>query len=134
MFRISGRCDFLALPSIREFGGAVVLEAMALGLTAVVADYGGPGELVDDASGIRVAFRDEESLVKGFRDAIGEFIRMPRRIDQLGAAARERVLNCLTWEAKAEQVATVYEAVLAGDCAAAISAAGQRLPFPPPRS
>lgn len=105
-------CDFLGFPSIREFGGGVVLEAMALGVVPVVADYAGPGELVDQTTGIRVVFRDKESLVAGFRDAIGDLIRTPDRLNRLRAAAQQQVLTKLTWEAKAGQIMAIYDAVL----------------------
>jgi glycosyltransferase involved in cell wall biosynthesis len=85
-------CDFMALPSIREFGGAVAVEAMALGVTPIVADYGGPSELVDDETGIRVPFSDKT----------------------FGAAGRRKVLEKLTWDAKANQILAVYQAVLSG--------------------
>ena len=83
-----GMCDFLALPSIREFGGGVVLEAMALGLPAIVADYGGPAELVDSKTGIKVTFHDKKSLVDGMRLAIESVIRRPEMLAELGSAAR----------------------------------------------
>ena len=107
-------CDFLALPSVREFGGGVVVEAMALGVTPIVADYAGPSELVDEKTGIRVPFHDKDSLVEGMRAAIGNVIRSPELLDELGAAARQKVSEKLTWEAKANQVIAVYDAVLAG--------------------
>jgi glycosyltransferase involved in cell wall biosynthesis len=107
-------CDFMALPSVREFGGGVVVESMALGVTPIVANYAGPSELVDDKTGIRVSFHDKQSLIEGFRQAIAELIRFPERLDQLGAAGREQVQKKLTWEAKAKQIVAVYDAVLTG--------------------
>jgi glycosyltransferase involved in cell wall biosynthesis len=105
-------CDFLALPSVREFGGGVVLESMALGVTPIVADYAGPSELVDDRTGIRVAFTNEQSLVDGIRRAIGEIIRTPHALDTLGAAGRRKVMEKFTWEKKALRMLSVYDAVL----------------------
>ncbi len=108
-------CDVMAFPSVREFGGAVVAEAMALGVAPIVADYAGPGELVDAATGIRVGFTDKASLVAGFRRVFGEVLRDPAMLDRLGAAGREKVLRKLTWDAKARQIRAVYDAVLAGE-------------------
>jgi glycosyltransferase involved in cell wall biosynthesis len=106
-------CDFMAFPSIRELGGAVVIEAMALGVTPVVADYAGPADLVDENTGIRIPFRDEKSLIDGMRRAIGEIIDHPEVLERLGAAARQRVLADLTWDAKARQILSVYRTALA---------------------
>jgi len=107
-------CDFMALPSVREFGGAVAVEAMALGVTPIVADYGGPSELVDDETGIRVPFSDKASLVEGMAQAIDQVIRSPESLDTFGAAGRRKVLEKLTWDAKANQILAVYKAVLSG--------------------
>jgi glycosyltransferase involved in cell wall biosynthesis len=107
-------CDVMALPSIREFGGGVVVEAMALGVPPVVADYGGPSELVDDATGFRVPFTDRSSLVEGIRNVLASIIGAPKVLEKIGAAARQKVREKLTWDAKACQVLAVYDAVLGG--------------------
>jgi glycosyltransferase involved in cell wall biosynthesis len=105
-------CDFLALPSVREFGGGVVLEAMALGVTPIVADYAGPSELVDETTGIRIPFTDRQSLIDGIRKTIGEIIRNPHALDTLGAAGRRTVMEKFTWEEKARRIVAIYHAVL----------------------
>jgi glycosyltransferase involved in cell wall biosynthesis len=107
-------CDFLALPSIREFGGGVVVEAMALGVTPIVARYAGPSELVDDDTGIRVPFNNKKSLIEGFRRAIEGVIASPESLTKFGTAARQKVLDRLTWDAKAAQINQIYQSVLAG--------------------
>ncbi len=106
--------DVMALPSVREFGGGVVVEAMALGVTPMVANYAGPAELVDDETGVRVSFSDKATLVAGFKKAIGEMLRSPERLKAIGMAARRKVRENLTWDAKADQIVKVYEAVLEG--------------------
>jgi glycosyltransferase involved in cell wall biosynthesis len=105
--------DFLVLPSIREFGGGVVVEAMALGVTPIVADYGGPAELVDETTGFRIPFTDKNSLVEGLRFAIDDIIRSPEILNKLGFAAHQKAIKELSWDAKAKQILRVYRAVLA---------------------
>ena len=111
---ILSECDFLALPSVREFGGGVVVEAMALGVAPIVANYGGPSELVDDQTGIRISFKDRETLVDGVRRAIRMVVECPEILDSLGAAGRNKVHRELTWEAKARQIMRLYDEVLVG--------------------
>jgi glycosyltransferase involved in cell wall biosynthesis len=107
-----GACDMLILPSIREFGGGVVVEAMALGVPPLVADYGGPAELVDDTTGIKVQFTDKQSLVDGMRGAIELIVGSPALLSGLGFAARKKVVETLTWAAKANQICRIYDDVL----------------------
>jgi glycosyltransferase involved in cell wall biosynthesis len=108
-------CDFTVLPSVREFGGGVVIESMALGLPPIVANYGGPAELVDDKVGVQVSFTDKDSLTAGIKAAISTFVRFPQRLRPLGAAGRKFVERELTWDMKAKQILRIYEAVLTGD-------------------
>ncbi|MCG2633010.1 glycosyltransferase [Bradyrhizobium sp. WYCCWR 13023] len=111
--RILQCSDMMVLPSIREFGGGVVVEAMAQGVTPIVADYGGPAELVDDSCGIRVPFSDRKSLVDGIRAALGTVIATPEVLDSYAQSARKKVAEELTWNAKAKQVLRIYNAILA---------------------
>jgi glycosyltransferase involved in cell wall biosynthesis len=104
--------DLFVFPSIREFGGAVVLEAMGVGLVPMVVDYGGPGELVTRNTGFAVPLGDRGSIVLALRRALMQLVDQPWLIDQRSEAARRRVLSQFTWDAKARQVIEVYEWVL----------------------
>ena len=101
--------DVFAFPSIREFGGGVVLEAMATGLMPVVVNYGGPAELVSEKTGYLVDMASRESIVSQFRSILGDLARDPSPIEQKAAAASRRARDQFTWQAKAAQVLEVYE-------------------------
>ncbi len=106
------RADLLVLPSIREFGGGVVLEAMAVGLVPLVVDYGGPAELVTGSTGFRLPLGSRERLVARLRAELERLAEDPGAIDARSAPARRRVARWFTWERKAEQLLAVYEWVV----------------------
>ena len=100
--------DVFGFPSVREFGGAVVLEAMAMGLVPIVVDYGGPGELVSPRTGFAIPMGRRAEIIAGFRRALDQLVAAPEQIRPMGARARARALSLFTWDAKAHQVLEVY--------------------------
>ncbi len=102
----------MALPSIREFGGGVVLEAMALGVVPLVVDYAGPGELVDDSVGFKVPIGDRASIVEALRSIMEALPDDPPAILAKSRLAVERINAQFTWKAKASRVLDVYQSVV----------------------
>lgn len=106
------RCHVFGFPSVREFGGGVVLEAMAMGLAPVVVDYAGPAELVTDATGFRVPLGSRPAVVEGFRRVLERLAVSPGLAQRVGRSARERVHRLYTWDVKSRQILEIYRWVL----------------------
>jgi glycosyltransferase involved in cell wall biosynthesis len=107
------RCaQAFVFPSLREFGGAVVLEAMASGLPPIVVNYGGPGELVNDECGIRLPMAPRQELISQLSAAMATLLRNPEQCRRMSVAAIERVRREFTWAQKASQISAVYRDVL----------------------
>ena len=120
-----GRSDVFVLPSLRECGGIVLLEAMALGLPVITTDWGGPAVHVDEASGIRVAPASHEGFVSGLAEAMLRLARSPELRSRMGRAARERVQGgTYTWDRKIDRILEIYRETLDG-------ASARRAPQPP---
>jgi glycosyltransferase involved in cell wall biosynthesis len=99
-------------PSLKDFGGGVVLEAMAAALPSVVVNYGGPGELVSSNTGVPIPMRPRAELIALLRQAMEGLAADPLRSRQVGLAAAQDVRERWTWDAKAKQVADIYREVL----------------------
>jgi glycosyltransferase involved in cell wall biosynthesis len=100
--------QLLLFPSIREFGGGVVLEAMALGIVPVVVDYAGPGELVTDDVGFKIPLGNRAEIVKRLYQIVAEICDNPQRITSKRVAAQALIQQRFTWEAKARRIIEVY--------------------------
>lgn len=109
---VAANCALLSFPSIREFGGGVVLEAMALGLAPLIVDYAGPSELVTHETGFKVPIGTRAAIVKDFGAALERLAADPGLVAATGARARARVAEQFTWQRKAAQIAEVYDWVL----------------------
>jgi glycosyltransferase involved in cell wall biosynthesis len=105
---IMAESQVLAFPSIREFGGGVVLEAMALGVVPLVVDYAGPGELVDDAVGVKVPMQDRAGLIEAFGERLGALVRDPDGLARMSQACIARIASEFTWQRKAERMRRIY--------------------------
>jgi glycosyltransferase involved in cell wall biosynthesis len=103
--------DCFCFPSIREFGGAVVLEAMAHGLPCLVVNHGGIGEYVTEATGVRVDPVSPAFVVKAFRQTIEQWVQTPDLLKGMALAAIQRAQE-FTWETKADKVAALYHQIL----------------------
>jgi glycosyltransferase involved in cell wall biosynthesis len=102
------RADLFLFPSVHEFGGAVVLEAMAMGVVPIVVDYGGPAELVSPASGFAIPLGTRDQVVAGLRQVLQQVVQSPQCLAPLSAQAMLRARSLFAWSAKARQTLEVY--------------------------
>jgi len=104
--------DVFVFPSLRDNGAGVVFEALASGAVPVVADFGGPGDIVYPGVGYKVSLTSESDIVAQMERALAELSHdrnLLERMRQQGISyARER----LTWDAKAQDTTRVLHWVL----------------------
>ena len=103
-----GQADVFLFPSLREFGGGVVLEAMAMGAVPLIVDYGGPGELVDARTGVKVPMQARAPLVNALRREIASFLESPEKLDALRQSGVHHVRETFAWDAKATRLVELY--------------------------
>jgi glycosyltransferase involved in cell wall biosynthesis len=102
-------CHVFCLPSIRESGGAVLLEAMACARPVIAMNFGGPAEIVDDSVGRRVDGNDEASAINGLVDALRDVADFPDDWSRRGDRGRRRVERDHTWAAKMAAADVLYQ-------------------------
>ena len=116
--------DVLVFPSVRDFGGGVVFEALAMGVVPVVADFGGPGDIVHEEVGFKVSLTNEDDVVLQIEKVLAELARDPGLVDRLRQQGMRYARECLSWDGKAEMVSEVL---------CWVAGHGPKPDLPPPR-
>jgi glycosyltransferase involved in cell wall biosynthesis len=102
-----GATDVLVFPSVHEFGGAVVFEALAMGAIPVVVNFGGPGDIVHAEVGFKVPLTNEEDVVLQIERVLTKFARDPGVVDRMRQRGMRYARECLSWDAKAQIVTQI---------------------------
>jgi glycosyltransferase involved in cell wall biosynthesis len=102
----------LVLPSIYECGGAVVLEAMAMGKPVIATNWGGPADYLDRNCGFLVDPDSYEQLLSGFASAMQQLADSPELALEMGRAGRQKVVADFDWSRKIDEIIAIYSRLL----------------------
>ena len=103
--------DVFLYLSLREGGGAVVLEAMAAGKPVVCLDMGGPALHVTDECGVRIPPHSPEQAVRDAALALRALYSDPGARARMGAAARRRGEEMYCWDRLGDELMEIYQAI-----------------------
>jgi glycosyltransferase involved in cell wall biosynthesis len=104
--------DVLLFPSVREFGGAVVFEALAVGAVPLVADFGGPGDIVNAQVGFKVPLINESDMVSRMEKILTDLAQNRDCLEPLRQQGMSYARESLTWDGKAQTLTAILRWVL----------------------
>ena len=105
------QADIFCFPSIREFGGAVVMEAMACGLPCIVPNNGGIAEYVTEETGFKIEPISREYLTEELTNKIKILVEDDHLRKSMSAKSIERAKE-FEWDNKVGKIIDIYEEML----------------------
>lgn len=104
--------DVFLFASLRDGGGAVVVEAMAAGKPVVCLDLAGPGLHVTPECGMKITPSSPEQTVQELAAALERLCQDKELRLRMGRAARRRAQECYHWDRHGERLREIYRAAL----------------------
>ena len=97
---------------MRESGGGVLLEAMAVARPVIALAYGGPAEIVDEEVGRLIPSTGRETVIGELAKTLADVVDNPEHWRQRGLTGRKRVEQRYAWPVKIDAAITLYSQCL----------------------
>ena len=95
--------DVFVFPSLHDSGGIALLEAMANEIPPICLDIGGPGEIVQEGSGVLIPATSTQQVIEGMATAMTRMAADASWRLEMGRSARERATE-FSWDARVIQL------------------------------
>jgi len=105
-------CDVFLFPSLRDGGGAVVVEAMAAGKPVICLDIAGPGLHITEERGIKVIPHSPKQAIQDMANALERLYKDRELRCQMGRAAQKRAEEGYHWDRLGDHLLKIYQEVL----------------------
>lgn len=105
-------CDVFLFSSLRDGGGAVVVEAMAVGKPVVCLDLGGPALHVTADCGVKVPARNPAQAIEDLAEALERCYQDAALRRRMGQAGRQRAESMYHWDRLGDRLARIYAGAL----------------------
>jgi glycosyltransferase involved in cell wall biosynthesis len=112
LLKLMQQCDVFLFPSLRDGGGAVVVEAMAQGKPVVCLNTGGPGFHIQKEWGIKVEPRTKEMVIHDLALALEKLYKDEPLRRKMGKAARKRAKEYYVWDKLGMRMEEIYQKVI----------------------
>jgi glycosyltransferase involved in cell wall biosynthesis len=107
-------CDAFLFPSLRDGGGAVVVEAMAAGKAVICMDLAGPGTHITEECGIKIPARSPEETNALMDQALERLYQDRPLCVRMGQAGRARAEQVYRWDHLGDRLSKIYQEVSGG--------------------
>jgi len=106
------KADVFLFPSLRDGGGAVVVEAMAMAKPVVCFNLAGPGFHVDQTCGIKIEPLNPKQAVEDVVKALEKLYLDKELRKKLSFGARKKAEENYNWNKLGERLQKIYEDIL----------------------
>ncbi len=98
------------LPSLRDNSPITLMEAMLAKCVPVIADCGGPTDIVTDSCGIKIPINNPQQTINGVADALARLATDSEHLSTLAAAASQRVAEHYSEHHYQRRITAIYQA------------------------